>query len=188
MEKPHWSLDFLLLLHLGVFIFLLSVSAFQILILEGFFYGLINFCDNGGKFLKAAYNFFLFLSIPNIIFLAIYYRFSGDNDKDWIPFFILATLINSAIFLYSSRIINTWYISERRVEIVEVKGKKKVRIPRVTSRYYLFISPTNLYPCGKISVKPELYRNVKEGDKVKITLGKGLFGVWVVLYTTTPSL
>jgi hypothetical protein len=136
--------------------------------------------------LKAAYNFFLFLSIPNIIFLAIYYRVSGD--KSWIPFFILTTLINSAIFLYSSRIINTWYISERRVEIVEVKGKKKVRIPKVTYQYYLFISPTNLYPCGKISVKPELYRKVKEGDKVKITLGKGLFGVWVILYTTTPSL
>jgi hypothetical protein len=181
MEKPHWSLKFLLFLHLGVFIFLLSVSAFHILILERFFYGLINFCDDGGKFLKTAYNFFLFLSIPNIIFLAIYY-------KGWIPFFILATLINSAIFLYSSRIINTWYISERRVEIVEVEGKKKVEIPKAPDQYYLFISPTNLYPCGKIAVKPELYRNVKEGDKVKITLGKGLFGVWVVLYTTTPSL
>ena len=186
MEKPHWSLKFLLFLHLGVFIFLLSVSAFHILILERFFYGLINFCDDGGKFLKTAYNFFLFLSIPNIIFLAIYYSFSGD--KGWIPFFILATLINSAIFLYSSRIINTWYISERRVEIVEVEGKKKVEIPKAPDQYYLFISPTNLYPCGKIAVKPELYRNVKEGDKVKITLGKGLFGVWVVLYTTTPSL
>jgi hypothetical protein len=186
MEKSHWSLNFLIYLHLGVFIFLLSVSAFQILILERYFYGLINFCDDGGKFWKTAYNFFLFLSIPNIIFLAIYYRVSGD--KSWIPFFILTTLINSAIFLYSSRIINTWYISERRVEIVEVKGKKKVRIPKVTYQYYLFISPTNLYPCGKISVKPELYRKVKEGDKVKITLGKGLFGVWVILYTTTPSL
>ncbi len=72
--------------------------------------------------------------------------------------------------------------------MVEVEGKKKVRIPRATDQYYLFISPTKLYPCGKIAVKPELYRNVKEGDKVKITLGKGLFGVWVVLYTTTPSL
>jgi len=149
---------------------LLSVPAFHILILERFFYGLINFCDDGGKFWKTAYTF-----------LAIYY-------KGWIPFFILATLINSAIFLYSSRIINTWHISERRVEIVEVEGKRKVEIPKAPDQYYLFISPTNLYPCGKISVKPELYRNVKEGDKVKITLGKGLFGVWVVLYTTTPSL
>ncbi|MFZ8826715.1 MAG: hypothetical protein ACO2OT_07800 [Candidatus Caldipriscus sp.] len=120
---------------------MLSVSAFRII--------LINFCDDGGKFWKTAYTFFLF---------------------------------------YSSRIINTWYISERRVEIVEVEGKEKVRIPKAPDQYYLFISPTNLYPCGKMAVKPELYRNVKEGDKVKITLGKGLFGVWVVLYTTTPSL
>jgi hypothetical protein len=147
MEKSHWSLKFLLLLHLGVFIFLLSVSAFQII--------LINFCDDGGKFLKAAYNFFLFLSIPNIIFLAIYY-------KGWIPFFILATLINSAIFLYSSRIINTWYISERKVEIVEVEGKEKVRIPKAPDQYYLFISPTKLYPCGKIEVK-----ECKKGIKLK---------------------
>jgi hypothetical protein len=68
------------------------------------------------------------------------------------PIFYLATLINSAIFLYSSRIINTWYISERRVEIVEVEGKKEVEIPRATDQYYLFISPTKLYPCGKIAV------------------------------------
>ncbi|MCC6012316.1 hypothetical protein LM594_05010 [Candidatus Caldipriscus sp.] len=61
MEKSHWSLKFLLFLHLCVFIFLLSVPAFHILILERFFYGLINFCDDGGKFLKTAYNFFLFL-------------------------------------------------------------------------------------------------------------------------------
>ncbi len=180
-------LKVLLILHGCVFVFMLSISALQILFLDDYFEMFINFCDYEGKLLKVTMNFFLLSMIPNIILLAMYWRSEEEKEGFLILFFILASLINSVLFFYFSRIINTWYISERRVEVVYVDGKRKNNIPRRPDEYYLLVSSTEFYPCSKIRVKAEIYRKIKEGDKLRMELGRGIFGVWFV-YTTTPSL
>ena len=130
-------LTILLLFHLGVFVFMFSISALQILFLDDYFEMFINFCDYEGRLLNVTWNFFLLSMIPNVILLAMHWISAENKDGFPILFFILASLINSVLFFYFSRIANTWHISERRVEVVYVEGKREINIPRRPDKHYL---------------------------------------------------